>query len=341
MRIFISTLLITLVLLSACTHQQKEYTDLVGSWQEKAEQTRSKPIQQKKKVLEREKIVSVSEQKDLVDDKLPKKNISVKYYQQDLSTVLRSLGKLAGLNILVDDSLSQKVTMEINDSSWVEVFKGILEGYSLEYVYENNIVRIITPDSIKKRLEAETVKEQLNQAKLRVQKSSPLLMRTIKLDHLDIDNTADIMRKILSEEKSGTDKQFRGSVETDKTTNTVIINAVVSDINKMLDLIERLDKPSVQVLIEAQIVLADQSTARELGMQWGGLFKMNDHSWVIPGDDQSGLLGGPLGADNPPDSGTISNFPIQSNSGVGSGIITQGPNNGLNVSVNFGGVYFS
>lgn len=336
MRIFISTLLIALILLSSCTHKQKEYTDLISNWQEKAQEARTRPIRQRQKTLTRETVISNTEQKTLIDEKLPKKNITVKYYQQDLSSVMRSMGKLAGLNTIVDDSLVQKVTMEITDTPWNEVFKGLLESYSLEYVYENNIVRIVTPDSIKKRLEAETVKEQLNQAKLRVQKSSPLLMRTIKLDHLDIESTANIMRKILSEEKTGSEKKFRGSVETDKTTNTVIINAVAEDINKMLDLVEKLDKPAVQVLIEAQIVIADQSTARELGMQWGGLFKLNDHSWVIPGNDESGLLGGPLGAGTVPNSGSISNFPINSNSqGLGGGIINQGPSNGLNIGIGY------
>ncbi len=322
---------VLIIMLAACKHDDDKYKEFLESWQEKAQKLRANPIPQKVKSLEREKVqATVLESKDQ-EKQLPQITISVKYYQQDLGTVLRALGKLAGLNIIVDDSLTQMVTMELNDVPWIEVFSGLLDSYSLDYTYENNIVRIITPQSIRKKLETETIKEQLNQAKQRVKKSSPLSMRTVKIDHLNVEKTAELMKKLLSEEKTGSDRQFRGSVEVDKETNTIIINAVAEDINKMLKLVEKLDRPAVQVLIEAQIVVTDQRTARELGMQWGGLFKLNNHSWVIPGNDASGILGGTLDDGGNPISGPISNFPISSQSGDSD----EDSNNGLNIGIGY------
>jgi type IV pilus assembly protein PilQ len=74
----------------------------------------------------------------------------------------------------------------------------------------------------------------------------------------------------------------------------------------MIALVTELDQPTAQVLIEAHIIEATSETARELGVQWGGLYTGSDY-WVTPNaSDGIGLTG----ADTVnPTSGWASNFP--------------------------------
>ena len=55
-------------------------------------------------------------------------------------------------------------------------------------------------------------------------------------------------------------------------TNSLIIQAVKSDLERIMSLIETLDRPTPQILISANIVEATKDTARKLGIQWGGVY---------------------------------------------------------------------
>jgi type IV pilus assembly protein PilQ len=86
----------------------------------------------------------------------------------------------------------------------------------------------------------------------------------------------------------------------------LIIQATRSDLERMIALITELDQPTAQVLIEAHIIEANSETARELGVQWGGLYTGSDY-WVTPNaSDGIGLT-----AADPvnPTSGVAANFP--------------------------------
>jgi type IV pilus assembly protein PilQ len=78
----------------------------------------------------------------------------------------------------------------------------------------------------------------------------------------------------------------------------------------MMPIIEKLDQPTPQILIEAHIVEAGKQTARELGVQWGGLSR--NGLWVYPGANSPGVLGNTLETGINPTSGIASNFPAPS-----------------------------
>ena len=61
----------------------------------------------------------------------------------------------------------------------------------------------------------------------------------------------------------------RGTVNSDSRTNTLIVKDVREGIAAVLNLVKKLDTPIPQVLIEARIVEATSSFARDLGIQWG------------------------------------------------------------------------
>ncbi len=81
----------------------------------------------------------------------------------------------------------------------------------------------------------------------------------------------------------------KGSIMMDETSNALIIHASQSDIDQLMPIIQKLDQPSKQILIEAHIVEVESNTGRALGIQWGGLgnFKTSSDKQISVGGDIS------------------------------------------------------
>ncbi|MCG2831472.1 MAG: type IV pilus secretin PilQ, partial [Desulfobacteraceae bacterium] len=148
----------------------------------------------------------------------------------------------------------------------------------------------------------------------------PLLTKVVQISFADSEDLKKNLETFLA---GKTDGKTHGSVMVDKHTNALILHATRNDIESILPLIEELDRPTPQILIEANIVETSKETARELGIQWGGVYKRNmpgdKTEWVTSGSRSDGILGDTLdpttGID--PTSGLAVNFPTSGTSITG------------------------
>ena len=115
-----------------------------------------------------------------------------------------------------------------------------------------------------------------------------------------------------------------GSVKIDRHTNSLIVQASRNDLEKIIPIVEKIDKPIPQVRIEANIVEATSDTARNLGVQWGGMYSNvagNNNYYITPGGKAgTGASGGdgPLSGGYAPSAGQTGisgqgfgvNFPV-------------------------------
>jgi type IV pilus assembly protein PilQ len=72
--------------------------------------------------------------------------------------------------------------------------------------------------------------------------------------------------------QNGQDRGFlssRGSLSSDKRTNTLLVVDIPKRVESIRKLVQQLDKPVDQVVIEARIVIANENVARELGARFG------------------------------------------------------------------------
>jgi type IV pilus assembly protein PilQ len=92
-------------------------------------------------------------------------------------------------------------------------------------------------------------------------------------------------------------KTSRGSIRVDEHSNSLIIQAVPDDIRRITPIIEEIDKQTSQILIKANIVETTKEFARNLGIQWGGVFgrRMGDNNMYV-------TAGGTGGSTVPPGS---------------------------------------
>ena len=92
----------------------------------------------------------------------------------------------------------------------------------------------------------------------------------INIDYADPKKLAETLQDFLTKDKDG---KPRGSVKVDEHSNSLVISAMRDDLTKILPIIEKLDKPTPQILIKANIVETTKGVARDLGIMWGGYNK--------------------------------------------------------------------
>ena len=84
--------------------------------------------------------------------------------------------------------------------------------------------------------------------------------KVIKIDYADVQKLKENFDTFITKNKEG---KIIGSITADTRTNSIIIQAIERDIRKIVPLVQALDKPTPQILIEANIVEANRDTARE------------------------------------------------------------------------------
>jgi type IV pilus assembly protein PilQ len=130
------------------------------------------------------------------------------------------------------------------------------------------------------------------------------------------------MKNFLSVDKTG---KPVGSILVDQHTNALIVNAVPRDLNTILAVIEKLDKPTPQVHIEAFIVEATKDVARDLGIQWGGAYQLSggDKRGFLTGRDNNGLSQGGIGTPVNPGLGNVVNNAVDAATATSFGFLYQ------------------
>jgi type IV pilus assembly protein PilQ len=208
--------------------------------------------------------------------RLPTGNISLKMRQADVKAVLRSLARIEGQNILVKNEVKGDVTVDFKNVPWDQAFNSILRNQGLNYAWEGDIIRVMTSDDIEQDLKRKTQERGIKQME-------PPLARVISINYADAKGLKDNLLEFLTKDKDG--KPY-GSIRVDEHSNALIIHAIRDDLLRMIPVIEKLDKPTPQILIKANIVETTKDTARDLGIQWGGMYKTtvgDKNLWISPG----------------------------------------------------------
>ena len=183
--------------------------------------------------------------------------ISLQLKDADIKDVLRTFSTLTGLNIVLDPSVSGSVTVELRDVPWDQALDLILKINGLDYVLENNVLRVAPIGKLAQEKQARAQFEQQEEA------AKPLKTILKPLSYAKASYVAGLLRGD-SYLLSG-----RGSVTVDERTNTLIIRDTVDRVEGVLRLIDSLDQPAPQVVIEGRIVETTRDFSRELGISWG------------------------------------------------------------------------
>ncbi len=235
----------------------------------------------------------------------PTKKVSLKMHKVKIITLIRALARAADQSLLIRSDVEGEMSVNIQDTPWNQVFKGILRTHGLAYAWEGDIIRVATIEDMENNLKLDAIQEKRKAQELGIKRVEPLLTRIVTINYADASKLKENLKEFLTKDKEG---KPRGSIMVDEHTNSLVIQAIMEDIVKMIPLIEDLDRPTPQILIEAHIVETNRETARKLGIQWGGLYHAGNY-WVTPGANTGDILGQSLNQGIDPTSGMASNFP--------------------------------
>jgi type IV pilus secretin PilQ/predicted competence protein len=200
------------------------------------------------------------------------RRISLDLQDADLINVLRLFADVANLNIIIAPDVKGRVTVRMVNVPWDQAMDIILKMNGLGFVLEDNILRVASVAVLTKQAEEES------RAKEAKKKAEDLVTRMVAINYSTAANISPTLKKSLS---------ARGEIVVDDRTNTLIITDIARNVNDILALIKLLDKAIPQVMIEARIVEATTSFARDIGVQWGGTYKSsaafgNGTGWNFP-----------------------------------------------------------
>ena len=72
--------------------------------------------------------------------------------QADLKSVLRAMAKSVGVNLLVKNELKGDISVDFRGVAWDKAFTGLLRTYGLSYIWEDNIIRVMTIEDVEQEL---------------------------------------------------------------------------------------------------------------------------------------------------------------------------------------------
>jgi type IV pilus assembly protein PilQ len=178
----------------------------------------------------------------------------------------------------------------------------------------------VTLEDRSRNLQQLETEEKIKTKRQEISLAEPLLTEVVKIDYADAGKLKANLENFLTEKQ---EKKI-GSVMVDEHTNSLIIQAMRVDLLEIVSLINKLDRPTPQVLIEAHIVETDQETARQLGIRWGGLYQNLPNYYATSGDTTGAVGISPGNTD--PKTGYIANFPapdVTQNLGMSLGFVAQ------------------
>ena len=182
------------------------------------------------------------------------KRISLDFQDADISSVLRLIADVSGLNMVVGEAVKARVTLKLLNVPWDQALDLILKLNNLGQIREGNILWIDTLANITK------LRDDATRAKEATLKAEELVTRIIYLNFSDAAKTVDVAKSNLSP---------RGEIKIDARTNALVIRDIPDNVTRAEKVIRDLDQRTPQVQIEARIVQATKAFSRGLGIQWG------------------------------------------------------------------------
>ena len=199
--------------------------------------------------------------------------VTFNFQDVPVRTVLQLIAEESNLNIVASDTVTGNVTLRLINVPWDQALDIVLRAKGLDKRRDGNVVWIAPQDELAK------FEQSREDARIAIESRAEMITEYIPINY---GNAEDIAKLLTEESKtggggggasgSGAQRGFlspRGSISFDRRTNTMLVIDIPQKVSEIKRLVSLLDKPVDQVLIEARIVIATESFARELGAKFG------------------------------------------------------------------------
>lgn len=239
--------------------------------------------------LDNEVVINVSTKDSKGGSKTDKSNqysgkkLSMDFQNADIRRIIQVMAEHTGQNIVASDSVEGTISLRLKDVPWEQALNIISKSKGLAQRRDGNVILVAPLGEITKNeaLEATAYSQSMT--------LSPLVTKVLQLNYAYAKDVANMLRPTRSGGMDGALNQIRianadesttsllssrGSVSVDERTNTLAITDTNEKINVIKALVQQIDIPVRQVMIEARIVRASTNFSKAIGVKWG-LLKNN------------------------------------------------------------------
>jgi len=183
--------------------------------------------------------------------------IAIDFFRTNIKNVFRIVREVSGENFAIDKDVTGEVTLTLEKPiPWDQVLTLVLKMNKLGLVYEEDIIRVATLKTLAK--EEEERKEKLA-AKREAENQEELItvfMRISYVDAIEIGKHLVVDGDFSNGQGKSKFNPDRGRVSIDTTNNMIVMSDVARSIKRAREIVQKLDRVTPQVLIEARIVEA-------------------------------------------------------------------------------------
>lgn len=226
--------------------------------------------------------------------------LTLNFQNVEVRSVLQVIADFTGLNIIASDTVTGNVTLRLKDVPWDQALDIIMRAKGLDKRSSGSVIWVAPRDEL-----AAKEKQEL-EARKSMADLEPLTTRSYRLNYIRADEALAVVsgdsRSINANQEAATCSPSsegiksdvisggsqtnntsgtgnankvnrvlsdRGGVSHDLTTNTLVVTDTLERHSAIEEVLKSVDLPSKQVMIEARIVLADDTFSRDLGARLG------------------------------------------------------------------------
>ena len=187
--------------------------------------------------------------------------VSLVFDDADIRKVMQLLAEVSDMNLVLDDSVQGKVSLRLHDVPWDQALDLVLNVKELGTMSQGNVIRVLPLKKI------EDMKTRRLQAKQTIKQLEETETRIFSVNYKDVDTIETVIDDMLSDQ---------GEVSAIDGSKKLMVNDIPSKLAEVEKLLQELDEPVKQVMIEARIVEANINSGKDLGINWGYSYKNDD-----------------------------------------------------------------
>ena len=176
-------------------------------------------------------------------DSLGKEAMSIDMPDEEIRNILRNVAELYDLNIVIPDTLQGKSSIKLHDVSWRQIFQVVLTPVGYTFVEDGNIIKIVSNESLTQE---------------------PVSTEIFVINYAKASEIQPTLASLV-------DAAAGGKIVIDSRTNSLVITERPSRMKRIRPVIDELDRPTAQVMIESKFVEISNNDVKNIGVNWSSL----------------------------------------------------------------------
>jgi type IV pilus assembly protein PilQ len=173
--------------------------------------------------------------------------LSVDFPDEEIRNILRNVAELFDLNLVIPDTLQGKTSVKLHDVTWHQIFQVVLSPVGYTYIEDGNIIKIVSNESLTQE---------------------PVSTEIFVINYAKASDIQPTLASLV-------DAAAGGKIVIDARTNSLVITERPSRMKRIRPVIDQLDRPTDQVMIESKFVEISNNDVKNIGINWSSLAAYN------------------------------------------------------------------